>query len=120
MDAHKQFDYRRVRADFPILSTEVRGKPLTYLDSAATSQKPLSVIEAVDRYYRFENSNIHRGVHYLSEQATDAYEVIRSKVANFIGAADANEVVPNAERGNCVDEAFRATQLGKLVKYFLL
>ena len=93
MDTLKTFDYRRVRADFPILSTEVRGKPLTYLDNAATSQKPLSVIEAIDRYYRLENSNIHRGVHYLSEQATDAYEMTRSKVARFIGAGDADEVI---------------------------
>jgi len=90
---NKQFDYQRVRANFPILSTEVRGKPLTYLDSAATSQKPLSVIEAIDRYYRLENSNIHRGVHYLSEQATDAYEMTRAKVASFIDADDADEVV---------------------------
>jgi cysteine desulfurase/selenocysteine lyase len=87
------FDYRRVRADFPILTTQVRGKPLTYLDSAATAQKPLMVIEAVDRYYRLENSNIHRGVHYLSEQATDAYEATRAKAAQFIGAADQDEIV---------------------------
>ena len=87
------FDYRRVRADFPILATEVRGKPLTYLDSAATSQKPQAVIDAVQRYYQFENSNIHRGVHYLSEQATDAYEATRAKAARFIGAADQNEVI---------------------------
>jgi cysteine desulfurase/selenocysteine lyase len=87
------FDPRRVRADFPILATEVRGKPLTYLDSAATAQKPLSVIEAVDRYYRAENSNIHRGVHYLSEKATDAYEATRAKAAQFIGAADQDEII---------------------------
>ena len=87
------FDYRRVRTDFPILATEVRGKPLTYLDSAATVQKPLAVIEAVDRYYRAENSNIHRGVHYLSEKATDAYEATRAKAAAFIGAADPDEVI---------------------------
>jgi cysteine desulfurase/selenocysteine lyase len=82
-----------VRADFPILATEVRGKPLTYLDSAATSQKPQAVIDAVQRYYQFENSNIHRGVHYLSEQATDAYEATRAKAAKFIGAADQDEVI---------------------------
>ncbi len=87
------FDARRVRADFPILATQVRGKPLTYLDSAATSQKPLSVIEAVDRYYRLENSNIHRGVHYLSEKATDAYEATRAKAAHFIGATDPDEII---------------------------
>ncbi|MGK0177109.1 MAG: cysteine desulfurase/selenocysteine lyase [Lentimonas sp.] len=93
MNPLKTFDYQRVRADFPILSTQVRGKPLTYLDSAATSQKPLEVIEAIDHYYRAENSNIHRGVHYLSEQATDAYEVARAKVADFIGAADSDEII---------------------------
>ena len=93
MNPLKTFDSQRVRADFPILSTQVRGKPLTYLDSAATSQKPLEVIEAIDHYYRAENSNIHRGVHYLSEQATDAYEVARAKVADFIGAADSDEII---------------------------
>jgi cysteine desulfurase/selenocysteine lyase len=87
------FDASRVRADFPILATQVRGKPLTYLDSAATSQKPLAVIEALDRYYRAENSNIHRGVHYLSEKATDAYEATRAKAARFIGAADQDEII---------------------------
>ena len=93
MSDSSTFDYRRVRADFPILATEVRGKPLTYLDSAATSQKPQAVIDAVQRYYQFENSNIHRGVHYLSEQATDAYEATRAKAARFIGAADQDEVI---------------------------
>lgn len=87
------FDFDRVRADFPILSTEVRGKPLTYLDNGATSQKPASVIEAIDRYYRTENSNIHRGVHYLSEQATDAYEAARAKAADLIGAPDPDEII---------------------------
>lgn len=87
------FDFTRVRADFPILAQQVRSKPLTYLDNAATSQKPNSVIEAVERYYRAENSNIHRGVHYLSEQATDAYELTRTKVANFIDVDDPNEVI---------------------------
>jgi cysteine desulfurase/selenocysteine lyase len=87
------FDYRRVRTDFPILATEVRGKPLTYLDNAATAQKPLEVIESLDRYYRAENSNIHRGVHYLSEKATDAYEATRVKAAAFIGAVDSDEVI---------------------------
>ncbi|MFT4901255.1 MAG: cysteine desulfurase/selenocysteine lyase [Lentimonas sp.] len=89
----KPFDYARIRADFPILATEVRGKPLTYLDNAATAQKPTVVIEALERYYREQNANIHRGVHYLSEQATDAYEAARASVAQFIGAADADEVI---------------------------
>lgn len=87
------FDAARARADFPILATEVRGKPLTYLDNAATGQKPQVVIDAVERYYRAENSNIHRGVHYLSEQATDAYEAARGKVAQFIGIADQDEII---------------------------
>jgi len=89
----KTFDYASVRKDFPILSTQVRGKPLTYLDNAATSQKPAAVVEAVERYYREENSNIHRGVHYLSERATDAYEAARGDVARFIGARDEDEVI---------------------------
>lgn len=87
------FDYARVRADFPILATEVRGKPLTYLDNAATGQKPQVVIDAVERYYAAENSNIHRGVHYLSERATDAYESARATVAKFIGIADQDEII---------------------------
>ncbi|MDQ8195807.1 cysteine desulfurase [Coraliomargarita sp. SDUM461004] len=110
------FDYTRVRADFPILSTEIRGKPLTYLDNGATSQKPAAVIEAIDRYYRAENSNIHRGVHYLSEKATDAYESARAKVAHFIGVADADEVifVRGATEGiNLVAHGFIETQLSE-------
>lgn len=87
------FNFTSARADFPILSTEVRGKPLSYLDNGATAQKPNAVIEAIERYYRAENSNIHRGVHYLSEQATNAYESARGKVADFIGASDPDEVI---------------------------
>ena len=108
------FDFTRVRGDFPILSAELRGKPLTYLDNGATSQKPASVIEAIDRYYRLENSNIHRGVHYLSEQATDAYESARAKTANFIGAADQDEIifVRGATEGiNLIAHGFVETQL---------
>ena len=93
MNSSSTFDFARVRADFPILSTEVRGNPLTYLDNGATSQKPASVIEAIEHYYSSENSNIHRGVHYLSEQATDAYEATRAKTAKFLGAPDQDEVI---------------------------
>jgi len=110
------FDYARVRADFPILSREVRGKPLSYLDNGATSQKPNSVIEAVERYYRAENANIHRGLHYLSEQATDAYEGARAKVADFIGAPDQDEIifVRGATEGiNLVAHGFVETQLSE-------
>jgi len=87
------FDVEEVRRDFPILSEKVRGKPLVYLDSAATTQKPRVVIERLDRYYRTENANIHRGIHFLSERATEAYEEARATVARFLGAADAREIV---------------------------
>ena len=83
LNSAKTFNSQTVRADFPILQTEVRGKPLTYLDNAATAQKPRLVLDALDRYYAAENSNIHRGVHYLSEMATDAYEATRAKLAGM-------------------------------------
>src|SRR5690349_5213627 len=83
-----------LRADFPILTQEVRpGVPLIYLDSAATSQKPLSVIEAEDHYYREMNANVHRGVHAFSERATSAYEGARVKVRDFINARFAREII---------------------------
>lgn len=81
------FDVQKIRAEFPILSREVYGKPLVYLDSGATAQKPRCVIEAVDRLYRELNANVHRGAHYLSEEATELYEGARSRIAGFIGAA---------------------------------
>ncbi|MBI2313758.1 MAG: cysteine desulfurase [Betaproteobacteria bacterium] len=87
------FDVYRLREDFPILRQRVHGKPLVYLDNAATSQKPLAVIEAEDRYYREYNSNIHRGVHTLSQQATDAYEQARAKAARFLNARSPKEIV---------------------------
>ncbi len=86
-------DVERLRRDFPILSQRVRGKPLVYLDNAATSQKPRAVIEAVTRFYAAENANIHRGVHYLSEQATAAYDGVREQVARFINAASPREII---------------------------
>ena len=87
------FDVEEVRRDFPILDEKVHGKPLVYLDSAATTQKPRVVIERLDRYYRTENANIHRGIHFLSERATQVYEEARATVARFLGAADAREIV---------------------------
>ncbi len=87
------FDAERVRADFPILSTTVHGKPLVFLDSAATTQKPRAVIERVDRYYRSENANIHRGVYALSETSTREYEEARHKVRAFLNARDEHEIV---------------------------
>jgi cysteine desulfurase/selenocysteine lyase len=88
-----QFDSDAIRADFPILSRLVRGKPLVYLDNGATSQKPRQVIEAMDRYYREYNANIHRGVHTLSEEATAAYEDARTRVREFINARANQEIV---------------------------
>ncbi len=83
----------RIREDFPILKQEIHGKPLVYLDNAATTQKPRAVIEAISRYYELENSNIHRGVHFLSEQASRHYEEARSKVKRFLNAAHEHEIV---------------------------
>jgi cysteine desulfurase/selenocysteine lyase len=88
-----RFDVIAVREDFPILREKVHGKPLVYLDNAATSQKPLSVIGAMNRFYLAECSNIHRGVHYLSEQATEAYEATRAKCQKLLNAADSREIV---------------------------
>ncbi|MEH7482891.1 cysteine desulfurase [Neobacillus drentensis] len=82
-----------IRAQFPILNQEVNGKPLVYLDSSATSQKPLQVIEAIEKYYREINSNVHRGVHTLGTRATDAYEGAREKVRKFINAKSIQEVI---------------------------
>ncbi|MBB6733496.1 cysteine desulfurase [Cohnella zeiphila] len=82
-----------LKAEFPILSQEVNGHPLVYLDNAATSQKPRSVIEAVKRYYEWDNANVHRGVHTLGSRATDAYEGAREKVARFLNAAASREIV---------------------------
>ena len=83
----------RVRADFPILAREVRGHPLVYLDNASTAQKPAAVIEAISRYYREINANVHRGVHSLSEAATTAYEQVRERAAAFLGADSPGEIV---------------------------
>ena len=81
------------RLDFPILSETVRGKPLVYLDNAATTQKPQSVIDVEASYYRKLNANVHRGVHDLSQRATDAYEAARGKVRSFIGAGHDEEII---------------------------
>ena len=86
-------DTARLRADFPILRTQMRGKPLVYLDTAASAQKPQVVIEAVSNFYRHENANIHRGLYELSEQASLRYEAAREKVRELLGAADAREII---------------------------
>lgn len=87
------FDVTRVREDFPILATTVRGKPLVYLDNGATTQKPRVVIDTISDFYSRRNSNIHRGVHYLSVEATDAYDQARATVAAHIGAGDPRGVI---------------------------
>jgi len=89
----RALDVENIRRDFPILDRKVRGHRLAYLDNAATSQKPLAVIDAVDTYYRELNANVHRGVHYLSEQATLRYEGARSRVRSFVNAASDSEIV---------------------------
>ena len=86
-------DVHRIRADFPILERRVHGKPLVYLDSTASAQKPQVVLDALDRFYRTQSSNVHRGLHELSMQATEAYEGSRGKVQRFIGAADSREII---------------------------
>src|SRR5215208_5031002 len=91
--ADAPFDLQRVRSDFPILHHRIHGRPLVYLDNAATAQKPQSVIDAVSRFYSRENANIHRGVHHLSEQASAAYDCVREKTARFLNARAAREVV---------------------------
>ena len=86
-------DFARLREDFPLLARPVRGRRLAYLDSAATAQKPLEVIEALRRYYLEDNANTHRGVHFLSDRATDLYEAARERVRRFVNATRADEIV---------------------------
>jgi cysteine desulfurase / selenocysteine lyase len=87
------YDVERIRADFPILFREIHGKPLVYLDSGATSQKPRSVLEAMDHAYRFEYANVHRGLHHLSNVATDQFEAARETVRRFLNAGLAEEII---------------------------
>jgi cysteine desulfurase/selenocysteine lyase len=108
-------DVAQVRADFPILRRQVRGKPLVYLDNAATTQKPQVVIDAIARYYSEYNANVHRGVHELSAMASDAFEASRRKVAAFLNARHEREIVftRNAtESINLVAHAFGRTRVG--------
>jgi len=91
--ARPPLDVAKIREDFPILAMEVRGKPLVYLDNAATSQKPRAVIDALAQYYERENGNIHRGVHYLSEKATELYDLTRETARRFFNARHAHEMI---------------------------
>jgi cysteine desulfurase / selenocysteine lyase len=93
MIAATSFDVEAVRADFPILGSAVHGRPLVYLDNAATTQKPRVVLDALTEYYTTSNANVHRGVHYLSGKATDQFEAARASVARFLGAAEPREIV---------------------------
>ena len=109
-----RFDVARVRADFPILSELIHGKPLVYLDSANTSQKPLAVIKATDEYYRHANGNIHRATHLLSERATALYEGARKKAAAFLNAGDAHHIIltkGTTDGINLVAQSFGRTTL---------
>lgn len=87
------FDINTIRADFPLLGDEMRGKPLVFLDSAASSQKPQQVLDALDFYYKHQNANVHRGVYELSQQATDAYELGRERARKFLNAASTEEII---------------------------
>jgi len=110
-----RFDVERIRADFPILQEKIRGHQLVYLDNAATSQKPKLVIDAIVRYYEHDNANIHRGVHYLSERATEEYERARKTVQSFLGASRSSEIifVRNAtEAINLVAQTYGRTHVG--------
>jgi len=91
--ASKDVDWMAIREDFPILREQAHGCPLIYFDSAATSQKPRAVIDALHHYYEHENANVHRGLHELSSRATEAYENSRKRVAEYLGASSANEIV---------------------------
>jgi cysteine desulfurase / selenocysteine lyase len=107
-------DVNAIRADFPILQRRVHGRPLVYLDNAATTQKPRAVIDRLVRYYEEENANIHRGVHTLSVEATDAYDAARDRVRQFLNAADAREIVfvrGATEAINLVARSFGGTQI---------
>ncbi|MGB1153952.1 MAG: cysteine desulfurase, partial [Paracoccaceae bacterium] len=90
------FDVEKIRADFPILHRQVNNKPLVYLDNGASSQKPKVVIDAISNAYSNEYANVHRGLHFLSNLATDKYEAVRSIVARFLNVADENEIVLNS------------------------
>jgi cysteine desulfurase / selenocysteine lyase len=113
--ARADLDVTALRADFPILERRVHGKPLVYLDNAATTQKPRRVIERLARYYAEENANIHRGVHQLSVEATDAYAAAREQVRRFLNAAEAREIVfvrGATEAINLVAATFGRGQIG--------
>src|SRR5215472_7604128 len=89
----KSIDWAKLRADFPILDQKVHGHPLIYFDNAASSQKPRAVIDALKYYYEHDNANVHRGIHELSNRATNAFEASRARVAKFINAKTDHEII---------------------------
>src|SRR6187549_1649713 len=108
------FDVERIRQDFPILARQVNGYPLVYLDNAASSQKPNQVLESIDHYYQHTHANVHRGVHTLSQEATDLFESSRRTIASFIGAPSDKEVIftrGTTEAINLVAYTFGLSQL---------
>ena len=114
IDSAKAIDVERIRADFPILRQTVNGKPLVYLDNAATAQKPRAVLSAISKYYRTTNANVHRGVHTLSMQATYAYEQARRKMQNFINAPALETIVftrGTTEAINLVAQSYGRTNI---------
>jgi cysteine desulfurase/selenocysteine lyase len=115
LNATRTFDVEEVRKDFPILARSVHGKPLIYLDTAASAQRPLAVIEATDDFYREHNANVHRGVHCLSQEATGLYEDGRRKLADVIGAGSEREVIftrGTTESVNLVAQSFLRPRVG--------
>jgi cysteine desulfurase / selenocysteine lyase len=115
-DTVHSFDVERVRADFPILSRSIRGKPLVYLDNAASTHKPRAVIDAVNDFYSSDYSNVHRGVHYLSQRATDLFEDARRTVQRFLNAESENEIVfvrGTTEAINLVAQTFGRANVGQ-------
>ena len=104
-----------IRADFPALHQEVNGQPLVYLDNAATAQKPRAVLDAISNYYERDNANVHRGVHTLSQRATDAYEGARERIARFLGASSSREIIftkGTTDAINLVASSFGGSKLG--------
>lgn len=113
--ADNPLDVQKVREDFPILTRQVHGKPLVYFDTAASAQRPLAVIEATDRFYRRHNANVHRGVHLLSQEATDLYEAARRSLARFINAGSERELIftrGTTESINLVAQSFLRPRVG--------
>jgi cysteine desulfurase/selenocysteine lyase len=109
------FDVEAVRRDFPILHQTINGKPLVFLDNAASSQRPRAVIDAISHYYEHDHANVHRGVHTLSQRATDAYEGVRERVRRFINAAETKEIVfvrGTTEAVNLVAQSYARPRLG--------